>query len=287
MLSQLYICFTSEHAPVVCFAGPDLRFSVQNPRHLFAMLRRASAPLPLRKVVRVVSPSSVAAAIFVLDEHEDNIERFTAIAARMGDDLTGTPSVGAKESWIAHRPVFVYGGLKKITGAPAAYMVNRFRDLDRPPLPTPAYRLSAAFWAIGRREQALAILRNACETSTDAEDHYSLDTILGYELKRPREGLPHLQRACDLDPSLAHGFAALGHCLMLLDDAAAAVPAYERALALKPEEPLLWLDLSHACQALGDTKRCREARVRAESFGTWLPLDPDELEELAAMGKGN
>lgn len=88
------------------------------------------------------------------------------------------------------------------------------------------------------------------------------------------------------EPTLAHGFAALGHCLMMLNDAAAALPAYERALELKPEDPLWWLDLSRACRALGDTKRSREARVRAESFGTWLPIDPDELEELAAMVKG-
>ena len=63
MLSQVYIGFMSEHAPVVCFARPDIRFSVQNPRHLFAMLRRANAPPGARKnkagfslPLRVASP---------------------------------------------------------------------------------------------------------------------------------------------------------------------------------------------------------------------------------------
>jgi tetratricopeptide (TPR) repeat protein len=69
----------------------------------------------------------------------------------------------------------------------------------------------------------------------------------------------HLQRACELKPDLMEALCRLGEAYAKFDKADMALPVYEKAIAINPDDPAVRTDLANALVILG---RMDEARAR-------------------------
>jgi len=267
----LFAGFDDPKAPVICFAGAETRSIVRVPRRLFALLRGARASLPLRNVVRVVSCSTGSAGIFVLDEEQAMVERFANVARAMAEDLLGEDPLLPQESWVAHRPFWGWAS-EKATPAPKAYLENRIGPGPAVLPDVPAHRLARALWSIDRRERAIQVLEVACASSSEVFDHFHLGELLAVELERPRDGIPHLRRACELAPEMSQPFTSLGIALSMVRDWSGAVNAFESACKLAPRDAGAWANLAQGYSNLGDEAGMKRAASRAQELEPGEPL---------------
>jgi tetratricopeptide (TPR) repeat protein len=105
--------------------------------------------------------------------------------------------------------------------------------------------LGALLVKLNRAAEAETILRNViAQAPTFAKPHEDLGQLL-LQQNRPREGLPHLERAVHLDPGMESAWFTLGKALSVLGRGAEADQAFERCFALSPERRLMALAAEH------------------------------------------
>lgn len=105
--------------------------------------------------------------------------------------------------------------------------------------------LGALLVKLNRAPEAENVLADViAQAPTFAKPHEDLGHLL-VQQNRPREALPHLERATHLDPSMESGWFTLGKALALLGRGAEADRAFERSFALSPERRMMALAAEH------------------------------------------
>lgn len=89
----------------------------------------------------------------------------------------------------------------------------------------------------GRLEEAIGCFQQALQAEERAQTHNRLGVALA-RLGRTSEALTAFQRAVALDPDQASAWTNLGNAYQELGDLTAARESYAKALALDPEYPL-------------------------------------------------
>jgi tetratricopeptide (TPR) repeat protein len=85
-----------------------------------------------------------------------------------------------------------------------------------------------------------------------------------------------LQQAVAADPDDAVPRSHLGRLLTLMTDYAQALPHLERAAALSPDDPQVWLDLQTLYERSLRLDGAFEARERADRLAAGRPIERDE-----------
>ena len=123
----------------------------------------------------------------------------------------------------------------------------------------------------------VARYRRAAEARPlDAPAQYALGTILR-SARHPAEAVPYLERAVRLSPT-CEALAELGDTQYDLARYPAAIDAFERCLALDPDDYATMLDLGNTYVTLGDTARARAL------FQRDIDLEPQRSEALVDLG---
>ncbi len=86
-----------------------------------------------------------------------------------------------------------------------------------------------------------------------------------------------LGQAIAVDPDDHVPRSHYGRLLTLMTDHARALPQLERAAALAPEDPQVWLDLQTLYERSQLLERAWEARARAEQLAAGRPIHQDEM----------
>lgn len=134
--------------------------------------------------------------------------------------------------------------------------------------------------ALGMRTEALASYSTALRLSPDLGGprvHANIGLALQREGRLAR-ALPHFQRAVELDPDDADLWLHLAAAHVASEDPASAIPCCQRALELCPQSPQAHTDLGWVL--LGDG-RPFEARA---CFERALALDPEYLDAMLKLG---
>jgi Flp pilus assembly protein TadD len=127
----------------------------------------------------------------------------------------------------------------------------------------------------GRTQDAIVALREAVRLSPDdASARYNL----GIALERAGwtdQAIAEYERAQKLDPGnatyrtgLAHTKRTLGYRAQSQGKHELAVRLYKEVLALTPDDPLVWYNLSVSYTKLGKPAESNEARMKAASLDT-------------------
>jgi tetratricopeptide (TPR) repeat protein len=126
-------------------------------------------------------------------------------------------------------------------------------------------------------EAAVALDRN------NAQALFNLSTLLRF-LGRPQAGLPHIEKAIQLnprDPNIGLYYLELGRCHLLLGDVDQAIDLFRKALAANPRYSFSHLLLAAALGLRGDLEEARAAlceSLRLEpninSFARWRSAFP-------------
>ncbi|MEQ1784634.1 MAG: tetratricopeptide repeat protein [Hyphomonadaceae bacterium] len=95
-------------------------------------------------------------------------------------------------------------------------------------------------WTMRRSEAAMRELRDLAVAARDADPldgrGHLLIGVSEILLGRHRDALAHLQKAVDVNPSLAMGYAQMGSCHNLMGAYTVAIPDLELALRLSPRD---------------------------------------------------
>jgi tetratricopeptide (TPR) repeat protein len=135
------------------------------------------------------------------------------------------------------------------------------------------------------REEALGPARKLPEPDPDGKDHApneSARALDGLALEAWKQSdipkaLGLLEQAIATDPDDRVPRSHLGRLLTLASDHAAALPQLERAAALAPEDPQVWLDLQSLYERSQMLDLSWEARARAEALAGGRTITQDEL----------
>lgn len=145
-----------------------------------------------------------------------------------------------------------------------------------------AYRAAKLALLAGRREQALARLREVVRVHPDhAGAHNDLAWLLAERGQEPDLALVLASRAVELDRSAAL-LDTLGYVHLARSEPVSAIEAFEQSLALRPEEPSTLYRLALAYKAEGKTDRSSELLERALARGEF-PYAAQARRELAAL----
>jgi len=152
-----------------------------------------------------------------------------------------------------------------------------FREVleRRPDVSQAVNLLAVATTALGEREEALALAREALEIDPERSDlHFNLGRLLlGY--RSPEAALPHLRRAVELRSNLAAGWYYLG---VALGEGEEAVDALRRALAVEPSFTDAYLTLARLLVDGGN----RAEALRYLRHGARVAADGEAVAELLA-----
>ncbi len=121
-----------------------------------------------------------------------------------------------------------------------------------------AERAYAAYSA-ERYEEALALGDQALAEDAGYIRAYAIKALAFCELGRAREGLAAAQEALRLDANSGLIFGVLGVCYHRLHDDDNAVPNFERALALAPDDARTYYNFACFWAEVGNASECRVA----------------------------
>lgn len=154
----------------------------------------------------------------------------------------------------------------------------------------PARRNDELHQALAESQAAIAI------EPQDAFNRFALGRSLSLLCRYP-EAEAELKQAIEANRSFAQAYFALAFCLTVWDKPAAALPLYEKAVRLSPQDPHLWTFHHMRSVALFRGDRLEEAEdfVRAavrQQYATYWPLatlcallaERGRIEEAAAVG---
>jgi Flp pilus assembly protein TadD len=131
------------------------------------------------------------------------------------------------------------------------------------------------------------VLEVACASSSEPLDHFHLGELLAVELERPREGIPHLRRACELAPDNSQPFTSLGIALSMVGDWPGAVSGFESACTLAPHDVGAWANLAQGYSKLGDETGMIRAASRAQELESGEPISSALLSSAKSAPPSN
>ncbi|GEM_PF-282372 len=139
--------------------------------------------------------------------------------------------------------------------------------------------LGAAQEDMGRHEAAEASFRKAIECNArHAEAHYNLARLLGVQ-GHWEDAIALYHRVVELNPNLAEAYNNIGNWLMeSKQDAEGALPYFEKAIALKPNDPINQYNLGKAWQDLFEIEKAAACYRRA------CTLKPDYAKAFNNLG---
>lgn len=165
--------------------------------------------------------------------------------------------------------------------AEAVPLLERALEL-RPDFPQAHNNLGDDLNRLGRPREAVPHLRRALELQPEyPEAHYNLGAAL-MDLGQPAEGIAALEAALRLRPGYSAAARALGRALATQGPAARkseALPLFERAVALAPDDPEARLDLGFYLLTLG---RADEALPQLHAA---VDLQPDFADAHVILGR--
>lgn len=135
----------------------------------------------------------------------------------------------------------------------------------------------------GRFEQAVEAYRRSIDLQPDnAQAHHNIGAVY-LAMGRPDEALRALTRGNDIQPD-AVSLSNLGTVHYWARRYEAAAAAYERAVKLRPKEPLYHRNLGDALQRLGAPRRAREAYTRAvRATEDLLEVSPGDVNKRSML----
>lgn len=140
----------------------------------------------------------------------------------------------------------------------------------QPRQPEALVHFSAILQQQGRPKKALAAIELALDIDPDSVQALSnCAALLSFQLKRPAEALPLLERALLLDACHADAWNNLAYALIALRRYDEALPCAARALRLKPDYPLALYNQGNALQLLNRTAEAMR------SYDAALALAPE------------
>lgn len=147
--------------------------------------------------------------------------------------------------------------------------------------PTIRRELALTLRRLGRHDDAIAEFRAALELDPQSpRAHYELGDALAERVADQDEAIAELRRALELEPRLLAAHLALGRVLQERGDLEAAAEAYERALAVAPDDPRVRRGRALAISRLG---RPEEGLRQLEELFAAAPDDFDIALDLAAL----
>jgi tetratricopeptide repeat protein len=105
-----------------------------------------------------------------------------------------------------------------------------------------ATHMGATLLSARRYSDAIPLLQLVADTTFDHEVYVQLGFALALAGRKP-EGLPYINKAIDAEPNNFRGYYTLGKANLRTGDYAAAIPALEMALKLRPYYPEIEEDL--------------------------------------------
>jgi protein O-GlcNAc transferase len=149
---------------------------------------------------------------------------------------------------------------------------------QHPADPEPLYRLGDTLYQLSRPEEALPHLERAVSINgSSAAYHYKLGNVLK-DLERPDDALASYRRALDLDPRHAQALTNTGVILETRGSKEEAVDHYRRAARADPD---LLPAHSNLAVLLHQMDRLAEA---AEAYRSLLRLHPRSVTDLCNLG---
>jgi tetratricopeptide (TPR) repeat protein len=108
-----------------------------------------------------------------------------------------------------------------------------------------------ALWKQGSRDQAVALLRQHCETQPEAGPAYLRAADFWVERGRFQVGVPFAQRACDLIQGDPRPLAVLGLCYSRTQRRPEAEATFRKGVERFPRDPGLLFNLGLSCRING------------------------------------
>ena len=130
---------------------------------------------------------------------------------------------------------------------------------------------------LGRRDEALAVLREAAARAPDSADAQRSLAIALAESGATGPARAAFEASLSLAPNVPETLSGLGNVLLAQGDAAGALARYDKALALQPDYAHAWANRASALIAL---KRLDDA---VDSTARAVALDPTLLDHVTAV----
>jgi len=140
--------------------------------------------------------------------------------------------------------------------------------------------LAWALWQLGEREQAISILRDAIERSTEDGQLYSLLGSFLFEARHFEEALLVLERAVDLSAEPDKELYLLGSTFRELGLLDKALETYQRLLKESPEDASLLTTIGYIYAEQNDLEQALEVWQRAVS------ANPTDIGAKVALAYG-
>jgi tetratricopeptide (TPR) repeat protein len=131
--------------------------------------------------------------------------------------------------------------------------------------------------------QSLAVANSLAGEFPENRDVLYLIAVNLRYLGRMAEALAALENFEKIHPDYGRLYQERGHCYRALGDAAAAVTAYQRAVALNPALPASWKAMSALCKSLG---RIADAGSAADVAATLDSLPPEVVAANSMFAEG-
>lgn len=141
--------------------------------------------------------------------------------------------------------------------------------------------LSSCYRSMGKREEAIAILRKLTQIHPDyAFGFAGLGSAL-MDIERPGQAIVAYEQAIQLEPSLANLQVQLGKAYVAINDLKKAIQSFQCAIQANAQLPRAYYELVKACHEDGQTEQAASAYAKLVELDEGLA---NELHGLISTG---
>ncbi len=144
--------------------------------------------------------------------------------------------------------------------------------------------LGNAYYQVGEYDKALETFKKVMELEPNVEEGFANSAAMLIQEGKYAESIPYLEKANQIEPS-ASSFANMGIAYLFSKRFPEARQAFEKAVAMNPNDTAMTVNLGDAYRGAGETDKARELYQRAISLGfkelQTNPRDPAVLGQMA------
>jgi len=206
---------------------------------------------------------------------------FSGLVGEKGRAITFYPSIpeSFQHSSEAENYRFTIPGLPMVRSAQRIAILRK-KLLGKPSDVTLYLELAACLWIEGRHVEVVECPETAvAKVPANALVHRTLAHTL-QQLGRIHDALDHVRISLALEPESANGQMLAGACFSALGDGGAALPFFEAAVRLEPEDGANQYNL---CATLVRLQRYKDAIEPAQRLADLKPADPDSALHLGVL----